>query len=131
MTWLLAAWKYKSFIGYGLAGLLLFGLWTWNGVLRDQREALEKKVAATAAERDKAIDAARVNAEQVLLIELERQRTVKIIEDVRAGDKRRQDILNEVIKEVNNAPVSDCPAGDRLDAANRGLLRLSGEKAGH
>lgn len=131
MTFLLTVWKYRNLVGFGAVALLIGGLWIWKGVVENQRDALAVKYDKAMTDLNSATEIARRNAEQVLRLEDERKRTLAIMDEARAADSKRQEILNEIIKEVNNAPLTDCPAGDRLDAANRGLLKLSTEGAGH
>jgi len=122
MIWMNAlsfVWKFKTLIGAGLLILIILGLYA-------RADHLSGKLAATERDRKAAIEVATKNAAAAKAIAKERDETVALLNAVRAEDAKRNQLVTDILKEVNNAPAATCPASDRLNAAHRGLRALVG-----
>lgn len=117
-------WKFRTLIAVGLAVALIAVLSLRIGSLKNDVETARSELNRMTGERDKAIAVANANAAAVEEARQERDQTVALLESQRVKDAQRQATIEKVYKEIHNAPKSDCPAGPRLTAADRGLREL-------
>ena len=120
--------KYRAIVAPALIALLAGGYIVYLRIdaaaLRNQRDKLAVSVEQLRGERDTALAVANANADAVKRAQAERDSTIALLETERAKAALRDAVVQETMKEIENAPPSTCPAGARLDAAHRGLLRL-------
>ena len=112
--------------------LVMCGLmYVQNGALKNDLATEKLEVTRLTGERDSSVATANKNAESFHLAMDELSKTQSILDSVRETDAARQDKIITITKEVSRAKKSNCPAGDGLAAAHRGLLELTKGKAGN
>lgn len=120
MSWITlisGVWKYKKLVGLALVFVVV-------GLMAARMNYLHDKLAVTERERNQAVEVANKNAETAAAIAKERDDTVALLNAARAEDAKRSQLVEDILKEVSNAPAATCPASDRLNAAHRGLRSL-------
>lgn len=100
MTFLLTLWGWKNWILGGAIALAVGGAWLYVQHLQDEVLVLEKSL-------DRAVDAAKANADAVITMQQESEKVLVSIGKDRNRAVARAKALEKVLKDVESAPPSD------------------------
>lgn len=128
---LMTLWKYRNLIALAAAGFLVAFLFLRISALNNEVQAKTVEITDLTDQRDRAAAIANSNADALARARKERDRTVALLDEANAERNARNEIVNNIIRGVENAEPAKCSAGARLVAAHGGLLELTRKAAGN